>query len=380
MILYLTYNDQPSGVYWSQVTDVVEHLNTLGGPKVKLVALVSGRDFLSSRKKIKAHSPSAWVLPMVPRMTRWKQNTAILAGVCRLLKPSGIICRGPFATWMALRLRERGLAKKVCFDGRGAYAAEWEEYRIIDDDALIAQFRPLEQEALNASDFRIAVSQALVAHWRERYGYREQAHVVIPCTLGKDHLAPLVPEGVLQELATGMEPNERGNVQVVYSGSSAGWQSFDLLSVVANELLRQPKVNLLFLSPDDANIRSLMDRHPGRVQRLWLKPDEVRYQLDLCDAGILLREDTITNRVASPTKFAEYLSAGLPVLISEHLGDFSAFVKAHDLGFVVEEGRPLPELKQVTRDERERLRAFALEHFTKPVHDESYRAVLKVLA
>ena len=27
MILYLTYNDQPSGVYWSQVTDVVNHLN-----------------------------------------------------------------------------------------------------------------------------------------------------------------------------------------------------------------------------------------------------------------------------------------------------------------------------------------------------------------
>ena len=379
MILYLTYNDQPSGVYWSQVTDVVEHLNTLGDPKVKLVALVSGRDFLSTRKKIKAHSPSAWVLPMVPTMKRWKRNTAILAWVCRLLKPSGIICRGPFATWMALRMRERGLTKKVCFDGRGAYAAEWEEYRIIDDDALIAQFRPLENEAVNASDFRIAVSQALVEHWRERYGYTDNAHVVIPCTLGKDHVAPLVPEGVLQELATGIEPNERGNAQVVYSGSAAGWQSFDLLSVVANELLRQPKVNLLFLSPDDANIRSLMDRHPGRVQRLWLKPDEVRYQLDLCDAGILLREDTITNRVASPTKFAEYLSAGLPVLISEHLGDFSALVQANGLGHVLRDGSPMPELKQVQRDERERLRAFALHYFTKAAHDARYRKVLQVL-
>ena len=64
-------------------------------------------------------------------------------------------------------MRDRGLVKRVCFDGRGAYAAEWEEYRIIDDDALIAQFRPLESEAVNKSDFRIAVSHALVAHWRE---------------------------------------------------------------------------------------------------------------------------------------------------------------------------------------------------------------------
>ena len=376
MVLYLTYNDQPSGVYWSQVTDVVEHLNSLGGPKVKLIALVSGRDFLSTRKKIKAHSPSAWVLPMVPTMKRWKLNTVILAWVCRLLKPSGLICRGPFATWMALRMRERGLTKKVCFDGRGAYAAEWEEYRIIDDDALIAQFRPLENEAVNASDFRISVSQALVEHWRERFGYVGEAHVVVPCTLGKDHLAPLVPEGVLQELATGMEPNELGNIQVVYSGSAAGWQSFGLLSDLANELLSQPKVSLLFLSPDDANIRSLMERHAGRVQRLWLKPDEVRYLLNLCNAGILHREDTITNRVASPTKFAEYLAAGLPVIISKHLGDFSALVKAHDLGVVVEEGRPLPELKQVEHSERERLRGFALEHFTKPAFQTQYKALL----
>ncbi len=109
MILYLTYNDQPSGVYWSQVTDVVEHLKTIGGDKVKLVALVSGRDFLKTRRAIKAHSPSALVLPMVPTMKRWRKNTVILAWVCRLLRPSGIICRGPFATWMALRMRDRGL-------------------------------------------------------------------------------------------------------------------------------------------------------------------------------------------------------------------------------------------------------------------------------
>jgi hypothetical protein len=379
MIVYLTYNDQPSGVYWSQVTDVVEHLNSLGGPKVKLVALVSGRDFLCTRKKIKAHSPSAWVLPMVPTMKRWKRNTAILAWVCRLLRPSGIICRGPFATWMALRMRERGLTGKVCFDGRGAYAAEWEEYRIIDDDALIAQFRPLENEAVNASDMRIAVSQALVEHWRERYGYTGIAHVVIPCTLGKDHVKPLVREEEKEEMASGLEPIEKDVVQVVYSGSAAGWQSFELLSGLADQLLSHPRVSLVFLSPDDRNIRELVSRYPGRVHRLWLKPDDVRYQLNLCDAGILVREDTITNRVASPTKFAEYLAAGLPVLISSNLGDFSALVKAHDLGLVVEEGKPLPELKQVPPTERERLRAFALEHFTKQAHDAGYRHLFQAL-
>ena len=67
------------------------------------------------------------------------------------------------------------------------------------------------------------------------------------------------------------------------------------------------------------------------------------------------------------------------MITNEGLGDFSALVKAHDLGLVVEEGKPLPELKPVTRTERERLRAFALQHFTKQAHDASYREVLEAL-
>lgn len=30
VILYLTYNDQPSGVYWSQVSAIMEHWDLLG--------------------------------------------------------------------------------------------------------------------------------------------------------------------------------------------------------------------------------------------------------------------------------------------------------------------------------------------------------------
>ncbi len=368
MILYLTYNDQPSGVYWSQVTDVVEHLNTLGAGKVRLVALVSGRDFLKTRRAIKAHSPSALVLPMVPTMKRWKKNTAILAWVCRFLRPSGIICRGPFATWMALRMRERKLTKKVCFDGRGAYAAEWEEYRIIDDDALIAQFRPLENEAVDQSDFRLAVSNALVAHWRERYGYIGDGHVVIPCTLGKD-----------ARTGTTLRRSD-GTVRLVYSGSTAGWQSFDLLKgLLTRALDAQPDVQVLFLSKRDANNSALEAAYPGRVEVKWLDHAEVSAALAECDYGIMVRERTITNQVASPTKFAEYLSNGLKVITNEGLGDFSALVKEHGLGVVVDATGPMPKLAPVTTEDRDSLRSFASKHFTKEVFRREYGAMLSAV-
>lgn len=384
MIIYLTYNDQPSGVYWSQVTDVVEHLNSLGGPKVKLVALVSGRDFLRTRKAIKAHSPSAMVLPMVPTMKRWRMNTSIVAWVCRLLRPSGTMCRGPFATWIVLRMRERGLTKKVCYDGRGAYAAEWEEYRIIDDDALIAQFRPLEDEAVNKSDFRLAVSNALVVHWRERYGYVGSEHVVVPCTLGNP-----VPSETSRSVDPPGRPAQGTDVRLVYSGSTAGWQSFELLEKLLVKVLdEQPNVSVLFLSKRDAHNAALQARYHGRVEVKWLDHSQVQDALYGCDYGIMVRENTITNQVASPTKFAEYLSSGLRIITNEGLGDFSELVRKEGLGLVLDhqqvgaEGKSetIPVLTPTSEEERARLRSIAKECFTKEAFVAEYEKLLHTLS
>ncbi len=372
MILYLTYNDQPSGVYWSQVTDVVAHLNTLGGPRVRLVALVSIRELRSTRQKIRAHCPDALVLPMVPQMKRWRNNAFIVNTVCRLLRPTGLMVRGALGTWMALRARDKGLVRKVCFDARGAYAAEWEEYRIIDDDALIAQFRPVEKEAVEQSDFRLAVSQALVDHWRERYGYNGNDHVVIPCTLGNDHLTEAVPRQDARRAAE--------DVVLVYSGSTAGWQSFELLENLLREaLVAQPQVKVLFLSRPDPRIDALGQAFPGRVDRKWVRPAEVAVILAECDHGILVREDSITNRVASPTKFAEYLRAGLKVVAPEHLGDVSARVEREDLGCVWRPGLPLARFQRVSPEDRRRLEQLAMETLTKPAFDHEYRRVLEAL-
>jgi glycosyltransferase involved in cell wall biosynthesis len=367
VILYLTYNDQPSGVYWSQVTDVVGYLNTLGKGRVRLVAMVSLHGFRATRQAIRQHAPDAIVVPMVPRMKRWRANRLILGLLCRWLRPRAIVCRGVMTTWMALRMRDKGLVKRVCFDGRGAYAAEWEEYRIIDDQALIDAFAPLEREAVHRSDFRVAVSEALVDHWRKRYGYAGTAHVVIPCTLASDVARTPAVE------------RSDDRIKLVYAGSSAGWQSFDLLRDLLTPLLHaDPRVQVLFLAKRDGPITTLEEAFPGRVSCAWLPAGKVAATLAEQDLGILLREDTVTNRVSSPTKFAEYLAAGVPVLISPHIGDFSALVRREGLGVVVEKGA-LPRLQATSPAEKARLQELAHRLFTKPAHKASYERLLAAL-
>ena len=72
----------------------------------------------------------------------------------------------------------------------------------------------------------------------------------------------------------------------------------------------------------------------------------------------MLRELSTTNSVASPTKFAEYLFAGLPVLISDNLGDFTSVVKNSKVGMVYVQNtnellnilKPSKETKNMCRD------------------------------
>lgn len=62
---------------------------------------------------------------------------------------------------------------------------------------------------------------------------------------------------------------------------------------------------------------------------------EIGDYLNASDVGLIFRDNILTNSTASPTKIPEYLLTGLPVIISDNVGDYSAFVKSNNFGLVV---------------------------------------------
>ncbi|MDQ3101430.1 MAG: glycosyltransferase, partial [Bacteroidota bacterium] len=107
----------------------------------------------------------------------------------------------------------------------------------------------------------------------------------------------------------------------------------------------------------------------------WLPHAQVHGVLAACDIGLLVRSRSVTNEVASPTKFAEYLHAGLPVLISENIGDLSELVQKDRLGWV-HSPPGLLALKKASAHERYRLKQFSREHFTKGAYRAQYERIL----
>ncbi|HMX97735.1 MAG: glycosyltransferase [Bacteroidia bacterium] len=375
-MIYLTYADQPSGVYSSQVVDVCNFLNESHNAQIRLVSFISLHNFSHNRQKIKREMPSAIVLPMLPRMTSFGFNTLMLFFVLLFLNQRSVIARNVLAARIALRLRSF-LKLKVCFDGRGAIAAEWNEYQVVPLQEWKNSIHTWEKSVVLNVDFRIAVSEELVKYWNERYGYSENKHVVIPCTLNTSFRPEILKQEEIENARKKMK-FDADDIVLVYSGSTAGWQSFDLLQGFLQKIINNNKnIKVLFLSEKDKNVDQLKAEFPDKIFQTFVKHSEVSGILKSCDIGILIREKSVTNQVASPTKFAEYLSAGLPVIISEGIGDYTSFVKQNDCGWVLDES-PL-QMNRLNISERNRLLQLVNDHFTKKSHNASYTNLIQLM-
>jgi glycosyltransferase involved in cell wall biosynthesis len=374
-MIYLTYNDQPSGVYSSQVSDVCNFLNNNFDAKIRLVAFISLHDFAKYRKVIHKDVPGAIVLPALPKAKYWKFSAFVFALICLFTGERKVIARNVIATHLALIGKKIGVVNKICMDGRGAIGAEWNEYHVVPDEVMKKAILGQEKEAVLNSDFHIAVSTKLVDYWREAFGYTGNNHVIIPCTLNSKYNFKSLSEDIIKKQRA-LEGFEDSDIVMVYSGSTAGWQSLDVLGKVLGKVLSDGKqFKLLFLSKGDKTITVLKEMFPGQVINKWIPYQDVRQVLLACDYGILYRENSVTNQVASPTKFAEYLSSGLPVIISENLGDYTEFVRKENCGFIIS-GYDTLKLHKPLHEEKRKAFELAEKHFTKEANRKQYETLL----
>lgn len=369
MIIYLTYNDLPSGIFASQVIDVVKYLNSELNTKTRLVSFISLRNFLVNRKKIKGELADAIVIPMFPGVHNWRKNAFLLRLINFIYKPDKIIGRSVMATQLALDLKKRKLLSKVVYDGRGAISAEWKEYNVVDSNSLKNEIYELEKQAILNADFRIAVSNQLIKYWKKEFNYESLKHVVIPCTLNKAfETIEITNEAVIT--ARELIGFSKSDIILAYSGSIAGWQSFELLyGFIKPILISNEDVKLLFLSERDENIVKLEAEFPEKIVCKKVKPIEVPHYLIAADYGLLIREQSITNLVASPVKFAEYLACGLKVIISEQLGDYTSFVNEHKC---VGGGVEINFFEKTSLSDKLEIKRIALNHFSKRSLNDLY--------
>ena len=151
---------------------------------------------------------------------------------------------------------------------------------------------------------------------------------------------------------------------VIYSGNLRGhWQVPEKL-VEAFLAIRRVRPTARFLVLTQETDRRYIEPHLERggvaaadVRMLSCPHAQVADHLCAADVGLLLRERHPVNEVAAPGKFAEYVLSGLPIIMTEGIGDFSEAMRATELACV------LPDLADAG-DWRERVQGFCTRDFT----------------
>jgi hypothetical protein len=231
------------------------------------------------------------------------------------------------------------------FDARAA-AAEENKYSAIKKHdfslkkyLIIANIYYLVYKTLLAADKVFVVSKVLQKYFQDTYNIADKKFVYYPCLsdAGKFYFNP----DIRRELRNKLQISDQITVFVYSGGIESDWHMTESMLTFFRHLLQYRKdILLLFLTKDKISLKKSLSEFPEietYILFFSVSNEEVYKYLNAADYGLLFRENTIMNNVASPTKFAEYMLCGLPVLISEGVGDYSDYVINNNLGILIKE-------------------------------------------
>ncbi len=186
-----------------------------------------------------------------------------------------------------------------------------EEHAFVGAHEQAAHFGRVESFVLRHGAGHLVVSDAMAEHLRGKYPHLQPPLATLP---------------ILSPAAVPALDSKRGaTLRVLYSGGTHAWQNIDrMLGAIARAAVDLP-VDLL--TPDVAGLRASVARHglQGRVQVRSVAPQGMPEAYAQAHLGFVLRDDSVVNRAACPTKLQEYLAHGVvPIVLSPHIGDFAA--------------------------------------------------------
>jgi hypothetical protein len=128
----------------------------------------------------------------------------------------------------------------------------------------------------------------------------------------------------------------------VYSGSLDGWYlTEEMVDFFASVVRKRSGAHLLWLTRGShERVRQLMSARGIGAEHFSVRsvtPKEMPAYLAAGDAGISFIKRCLSKLASSPTKNAEYLACGLPIVINSGIGDSDRLAEETDAAVLIED-------------------------------------------
>ena len=280
-------------------------------------------------------------LALASKAYDWLRGIALGLRVNRRHRPAIIHTRGTTSAGIAIVLQAL-TGMKFLYDADSSLADEYADTGYWTRDS--AAFR-VTAACERAARRRAKAVVVLSDRMRRRFVDEHRVAVpveVIPCCVDTDRVTfdPDLRRARRADLGV-----SDGETLFVYVGK-AGWRyqvdpMFAFLAA-ARTALGPTKVLVLSGNPPD-EFRDAARRHGFGEADLHVRrssPADVPGWLSAADAGLAFIRSLPCEEGSAPVKVAEYLSTGLPVVITPDIGDYSSLIDAERLGVVVRGSQP----------------------------------------
>ena len=249
-----------------------------------------------------------------------------------------IHARSHIPATIALALKRR-FGTAMIFDVRGLMADEYVDAEHWRKGSLSYRMtKSMERRALSVADGIVTLTERIWPIINQLDGLldRRVVHEVVPCCADLDLFSFSQDDRDRRRQELGV--NDR--FVLVYSGSIDGWYLTENMADFFVALRkRNPRAYFLWLTPArHERVRALM-RAIGVSEAdyglIAAAPSDVPSYLSASDAGLAFIKPCFSKLASSPTKYAEYLGCGLPLVINAGIGDSDALVTHEEVGALV---------------------------------------------
>lgn len=235
--------------------------------------------------------------------------------------PTLVHCRGDIATMMA-RWAHLSPPARLLYDVRGFFSDErvesgsWRRGGIVD-----RAVRWMEAKNLERADGAVVLTRHAAEELRRRRPVLPPLRVIPTCA----------DVSVFRPRAT----SERPEFGLVYSGSLGTWYMAQEMVAFARSAAGVVPGRTLFLTPQPEVLGRLESTSDWAEVRA-VEPGHVAGWLRRATALFFFIRPIPSKRASCPTKFAEALASGLPVICNRGIGDLDDIVEREGIGVLVD--------------------------------------------
>ncbi|MFV0577594.1 MAG: glycosyltransferase [Fusobacterium ulcerans] len=226
---------------------------------------------------------------------------------------------------------------KYFYDMHGC-TEEFEEYLVKNKflGKYINKFySKIEKKSLELCDSVFIVSNFMKEYIERKYLIFNKEYYFIPCGIDETFIDRIDLRKKWRKIF-GILDNEK---VFLYSGGTSKWQQIDESIKLYENEFKKLNYKMVIFSKNIEEINNILKRMNLNRENYIIKSlklNELINALTIGDIGIMLREKTITNLVAFPNKFSEYIKSGLLVLASENVEEQRKIILEYGVGEIKE--------------------------------------------